>query len=345
MSIDQHRFIDIGVSSLHDSGSARCSPIDLQQWPFYLVVSSTLSYSVVRHFRHHHPSILSPSHVRVMSSPPPPYSSQSPPEYLYSWKLPACPPHQSSRQTLSVALQRARHAVQLDTSGSNIPSAVAAYSEAIELLQWVIARRSRKPGNEAEVERVMDIVSLPSQFVFCPCLALALFLRRHAPCAVKRSFFFFFCALVAYSQASRLQHDRYVQRVRELCRARRLPLPSHVADAPSASRHPVRDRTDGDAVSPTSALESDWDTEPLLLSSSSSSSSSSMTGDLLSSASSVDSAPHHHRHHLHEWIVSEACDEELKEWGQYLTEGANDRRASVATAASAVWSTIAVSHG
>jgi hypothetical protein len=98
-----------------------------------------------------------------MPSPPPPYSLQPPPAYLYSRKLPTCPPRQSSRQTLSNALQRAQHAVQLDISGSNVPSAVAAYSEAIELLQRVIARRSRKPGNEAEVERVMNIVSLASQ--------------------------------------------------------------------------------------------------------------------------------------------------------------------------------------
>jgi hypothetical protein len=94
-------------------------------------------------------------------------------------------------------------------------------------------------------------------------------------------------------------------------------------------------------VSPTSALELDWDTELSSLLLSSSPSSSSMMGDVLSSASSVGST---HRHH-HGWIVTEACDEELKEWGQYLNGGADDRRASVATAASAVWSTIAVSHG
>lgn len=62
-----------------------------------------------------------------------------------------------------MALQRARHAVQLDSSGSDVHSAITAYDEAIELLQRVIARRSQKPGNKAEVERVMNIVSLPSQ--------------------------------------------------------------------------------------------------------------------------------------------------------------------------------------
>ncbi|KAF8259915.1 hypothetical protein EI94DRAFT_1717865 [Lactarius quietus] len=214
-----------------------------------------------------------------MSSPPPPYALQPPPTYKFSNKLPACPPRQSSRQTLSIALQRARHAVQLDSSGSDVPSAIAAYDEAIELLRRVIARRSRKPGNEAEVERVMNI------------------------------------------------HDRYVLRVRELCRARRLPLPSHVADARLTSRHPLRD-SPPDTVSPTSA-DSDSELSSLLLSASSSS---------VTSASSVDGA-----RHRHEWIVSEACDEEVKEWGQYLNGGGDDHRASVATAA--VWSKIAVSHG
>ncbi|KAN0142177.1 hypothetical protein V8E53_000639 [Lactarius tabidus] len=219
-----------------------------------------------------------------MSSPPPPYTLQPPPAYIISQKRPARSPRQSSRQTLSKALQRARHAVQLDSSGSDIPSAIAAYNEAIGLLQWVIARRSRKPENEAEVERVVSI------------------------------------------------HDRYAHRVRELCRAHGVPLPSHVKDAHLASQHPLRD-TPPDAVSPTSA-DFEWDTElsSLLLSTSSSS---------ITSASPVDST-----HHCHDWIASEACDEEVKEWGQYLNVGEDDHRASVATAASsAVWSTIAVSHG
>lgn len=193
-----------------------------------------------------------------------------------------------------MALQRARHAVQLDSSDSDIPSAIAAYGEAIELLQTVIARRSRKPGNEAEVKRVMHI------------------------------------------------HDRYADRVRELCRARRLPLPSHVSDAPSAPHDPLRDRPPDAESPPTSTLalstgaadlayhESEWDTEHSLLLPSPSS----------SSASPIDSS----HHPCHEWIVSEACDEEVKEWGQHLNgSGGDDRRTSVAS--SAVWSTIAVSHG
>jgi len=47
-----------------------------------------------------------------------------------------------------------------------------------------------------------------------------------------------------------------------------------------------------------------------------------------------------------QWIWAAACDEELKEWGQYLDEERENCRLSVATAASdAVWSTIANSHG
>lgn len=271
-----------------------------------------------------------------MTSPPPPYSLQPPPAYFYSSsrKLP-CPPGQSSRQTLSNALQRARHAVQLDSSGSDIPSAVAAYGEAIELLQCVIARRSRKPGNEAEVGRVVDIVSLLSQ-KFHPLPVPFPFPLAAPPwpwCRKAPLFFYISCPGVSpVLNVFFCQHDRYAHRVRELCRARRLPLPSHVADAPSASLHPLR-VPPPDAVSPTSAHsayhESEWDTEISSLLSSSAT---------LSSASSVDSL---------QWIVSEACDEEVKEWGQYLSgSGDDDRRASVATAASsAVWSTIAVSHG
>jgi hypothetical protein len=115
-----------------------------------------------------------------MSSPPPPYTLQPPPAYIISQKRPARSSRQSSRQTLSKALQRARHAVQLDSSGSDIPSAIAAYNEAIELLQWVIARRSRKPENEAEVERVVSIVSLPPQFFLFPFSIPAVALCRKA---------------------------------------------------------------------------------------------------------------------------------------------------------------------
>jgi len=63
-----------------------------------------------------------------------------------------------------------------------------------------------------------------------------------------------------------------------------------------------------------------------------------------------------HRHHddlPHDdrrWISSAACDEEVKEWGQYLDEGGENRRRrrlSGATAASSStgWSAIAVSCG
>ena len=60
---------------------------------------------------------------------------------------------------LAQALERAQHAVQLDTARSDLPAAIAAYDEAIALLKRVIARRARNPGTEAEVERVTSIVS------------------------------------------------------------------------------------------------------------------------------------------------------------------------------------------
>lgn len=61
---------------------------------------------------------------------------------------------------LSEALRRSQHAVKLDMTESNFPAAIAAYDEAIALLQRVIARRSQKPAaNANEVKRVTDIVS------------------------------------------------------------------------------------------------------------------------------------------------------------------------------------------
>ena len=63
---------------------------------------------------------------------------------------------------LAQALEQAQHAVHLDTARSDLPAAIAAYDEAIALLQRVVARRARKPGTEAEIERVTDIVSPPA---------------------------------------------------------------------------------------------------------------------------------------------------------------------------------------
>jgi hypothetical protein len=117
-----------------------------------------------------------------MSSPipPPPYSLQPPPYTRRQRKQqprepsPPGPPRLSSREMLKEALKCARRAVKLDSitklesaklgSASvrrDLPAAVAAYDEAIAILQRVIARRSQKPGIAGEVERVTDIVSQP----------------------------------------------------------------------------------------------------------------------------------------------------------------------------------------
>ncbi|KAI0297044.1 hypothetical protein B0F90DRAFT_1742649 [Multifurca ochricompacta] len=272
-----------------------------------------------------------------MSTPPPPYSLQPPPAYTRPRK-PPCRPRPSSRQVLSEALQRAQHAVHLDSSQSDIPAAIAAYDEAILLLQQVIARRSRKVGTEGEVARVTAI------------------------------------------------HDRYVARVRELCQNRCIPLPSHVSPAaaagtssssssslspssssqlrppplPTSLHQPHRDRVPSPGPTPPSSpirphvptplvldrgrfgkddqsQETEWDSEL----SSPSSSSSPPTTATVSPASSVEDSQE-----VQKWITSEAREEELAEWGQYLEGGRETRRASVGTTtSSAVWSTIAVSHG
>jgi hypothetical protein len=101
-------------------------------------------------------------------SPPPPYSLQPPPYTRRQRKLPRepsppRPPRLSSRELLTDALKCAQRAVKLDMAKSDLPLAVAAYDEAIAILQCVIARRSQKPGITGEVERVTSIVSqLPS---------------------------------------------------------------------------------------------------------------------------------------------------------------------------------------
>jgi hypothetical protein len=60
---------------------------------------------------------------------------------------------------LTDALRRAQRAVELDSAESDVPGAIAAYDDAIALLQLVIERRSKKPGCGSEVERVTSIVS------------------------------------------------------------------------------------------------------------------------------------------------------------------------------------------
>jgi hypothetical protein len=47
-----------------------------------------------------------------------------------------------------------------------VHTAIAAYDDAIALLRRVIERRSKKPGTASEVQRVTDIVSFFSVFVF-----------------------------------------------------------------------------------------------------------------------------------------------------------------------------------
>lgn len=100
-------------------------------------------------------------------SPPPPYSLQPPPYTRRQRKpprepSPPRPPRLSSRELLTEALKCAQRAVKLDLAKSDLPLAVAAYDEAIAILQQVIARRSQKPGSTSEVERVTGIVSQQS---------------------------------------------------------------------------------------------------------------------------------------------------------------------------------------
>ena len=81
----------------------------------------------------------------------------------------------------------------------------------------------------------------------------------------------------------------------------------------------------------------------------SSPSSTSLTIETRSPISPVDNDDDIHDlpHDDRRWISAAACDEEVKEWGQYLDEaGENRRRLSGTTAASSTgWSAIAVSCG
>jgi len=98
----------------------------------------------------------------------PPLNSLRPPPYVRraGQRKPSTqsPTRPTSRELLTEALRRARRAVDLDTSESDVRAAIAAYDDAIALLQLVIERRSQKPGVAGEVERVKDIVR------FCPPL-------------------------------------------------------------------------------------------------------------------------------------------------------------------------------
>ena len=67
---------------------------------------------------------------------------------------------------LTDALRRAQRAVELDSAELNLPAAIAAYDDAIALLQLVVERRSKRPGCEDEVERVKGIVSVLASLLF-----------------------------------------------------------------------------------------------------------------------------------------------------------------------------------
>lgn len=209
---------------------------------------------------------------------------------------------------LTEALKCAQRAVKLDLAKSDLPLAVVAYEEAISILQDVIARRSEKPGIMSEVERVTSI------------------------------------------------HDRYAERVRELCRAHHIPLPSHVPptaggfspsmitsplpplDPPPQDRFPDTALATHNGTNPSSKFEyrsssfpkgdeTESESEPQLSRSPSTTPSTSETPLLTPADDCVLDG--------RRWVLSEAREEELKEWGQYLGEAATANcRLSALTAAS-----------
>jgi hypothetical protein len=104
---------------------------------------------------------------------------------------------------LTEALKCAQRAVKLDLAKSDLPLAVAAYDEAIAILQRVIARRSQKPGITSEVERVTSIVSQHSSSLPSPAPAPAPSLCHLEPSALtikdycsRGVLFFSFCLFV-----------------------------------------------------------------------------------------------------------------------------------------------------
>jgi len=217
---------------------------------------------------------------------------------------------------LTEALECAQRAVKLDLAKSDLPLAVAAYDESIAVLQRVIARRSQKPGISSEVERVTGI------------------------------------------------HDRYAERVRELCRAHKIPLPSHVAPtpggfSPSMITSPLpfldppqdpspdtplatHDTNPSPKFQHQSSLEDDEtesESEPQLSRSPSTAPSTSETPLLTPADDYVLDG--------RQWMLSEAREEELEEWGQYLGEpaAANYRLSALTAAPPSAWSSMGKSHG
>ena len=145
--------------------------------------------------------------------------------------------------------------------------------------------------------------------------------------------------------------------MRELCRNHEIPLPSHVARdrggfTPSIITHslppipsPLREASP-DTPQPTVDTnsshehqsssgddETEWGSEPPL-----SSSSSRPETPLPTPTSPAGDYVLEGR----EWIISAACEDEVKEWGQYLGEAGANRQVSASTAA--VWGTMAKPH-
>jgi hypothetical protein len=150
--------------------------------------------------------------------------------------------------------------------------------------------------------------------------------------------------------------------VRELCRNHGITLPSHVAPArggftpsmitsalPPLADDPPRSSSPNTPLpsirdtelslnprsSPPRDDETETESEPPLTPS------SSTRETPLPTSPTDDYALAGRR-----WILSAACDEDVREWGECLGEAAANRRSSAATAASsAVWRTMARSDG
>ncbi|KAI0261947.1 hypothetical protein BC834DRAFT_414008 [Gloeopeniophorella convolvens] len=144
--------------------------------------------------------------------------------------------------------------------------------------------------------------------------------------------------------------DKYVERVRALCAARGLALPAHVPP-PTPSSPPLPPTPPPRAPSP--ALSDDAPRQP---SEPPTPSPSAFTFPPVRAPAEPDGWAARHAGYQEpeqdpddaEWILSEAREEELREWGRYLegrTVPSEDRdpssaprRGSVASVSSAVWS-------
>ncbi|KAI0246590.1 hypothetical protein BJV78DRAFT_1253251 [Lactifluus subvellereus] len=254
-----------------------------------------------------------------MSTPPPPYSLQPLPVYIHQYKSRSRSPP-SSREMLAQALKRAQHAVHLDTAKSDLPATIAAYDEAIALLQRVVARRARKSGTEAEVERVTDIHDRYLGRVRELCLAHRIPLPHHVAPAV------------AETSPTSLPHAHPLRK----SSSDLPPLPPRTALRAQLRLDPqlIEDHeTEWDAILVSSSYSS---SSP----SSSSSSSSSLTSTTISPSTPIDDS-----HDGYQWMVTAACDAEVEEWAQYLDEGGEKNvRTLVATATSSAPGSVTVAN-